>query len=99
MKKVYYICHCGSGTTVFENLIELVKEEGNKLLFHINTYDWDLNKVRTITLRAKRVKVTDWDGNMVDRIDFRSSKEQFRYSFIREYEIEDDVVPEKSIIR
>lgn len=59
MKKVYYICHCSSGTTVFENLIELVKEEGNKLLFHINTYDWDLNKVRTITLRAKRIKTVD----------------------------------------
>ncbi len=39
MKKVYYVCNCGSGTSVHGNLLELVKVEGNKYTFHIDTYD------------------------------------------------------------
>lgn len=96
MKKVYYICHCGTGQTLFEDLIELVKEEGNKLLFHFNNaYDFDFHKTRTITLKAFRKAKRNSYGELMNYIDFNSSKEQFKYSFIREYEINDNETPEK----
>ena len=48
MKKVYYLCHCGSGTTVHMNLIDLVSDDGKVLKFHYDTFDWDYNKSRVI---------------------------------------------------
>jgi hypothetical protein len=98
MKKVYYLGHCGSGRSVHYRLIDLVKEEGNKLLFHIDDFDWDTNKERIITLRAKRVIRKDFYGKDYEMIDFHSSKEQYKFHFIREMEIEDSVEPEKWFI-
>lgn len=95
MKEAYYICHCGSGHTVFEDLLELVKIEGNKILFHIEAFDWEKNKVRTITLKAFFKTRLNFYNEKVEYIDFKSTKEQFKYSFIRRYEIEDNVEPEK----
>lgn len=95
MKKVYYLGHCGSGTTAFYKLIELVKEEDNKLLFHIEDYDTDAMKNRTITLRAKRR--IDYNTGKTT-IDFHSTKEQYKYSFIIEKEIGDNEEPKKSFI-
>lgn len=98
MKKVYYLCHCGSGRSVHANLLELVKEEGSKLLFHINDYDWDKNEGRTITLKATRKTQLNCKGEKNETIDFRSSKEQYKYSFIREMEIDDNEEPKKFFI-
>lgn len=98
MKKVYYLGHCGSGTSVHYKMIDLVKEEGGKLLFHINDIDWDKNKERTITLRAKRVTRKDFNGNDYEIIDFHSSKRQYKFHFIKEMEIENNVEPEKWFI-
>lgn len=98
MKKVYYLCHCVSGTSVWKQLLELVKEEGNKLTFHFETYDWDYNKTRVITFKAYRKERLNFDRERVEYIDFKSSKEQFRYHFIKEVEIPDDQEPEKLII-
>ena len=95
MKKVYYLGHCGSGLSVHYELIELVKEEGKKLLFHINDIDWDSGKERVITLRATRMTRKDLYGNDYETIDFHSSKKQYKFHFIREMEIEDDSEPEK----
>lgn len=95
MKKVYYLCHCGSGTSVHMKLLDLVREEGNKLIFHIDDYDWDCDKSRTITLRAFREKRRDYDGVLRETIRFNSSKEQYKFSFIREIELEDNAEPEK----
>lgn len=99
MKKVYYLCHCGSGTTVHMNLIDLVSDDGKVLKFHYDTFDWDYNKSRVITLKATRVTRAAFDGTPYKTIYFRSSKEQFKYSFIRELEIEDDKEPERCIIK
>lgn len=96
MKKVYYICHCGSGTSVHGELLELVKEVGNVLTFHINTYDWDLNKSRVITLKAKREMRRNYNNELVEHLDFHSSKRQFEFSFIRELEIPDNEVPSRT---
>lgn len=95
MKKVYYLGHCGSGTTAFFKLIELVKEEGNKMLFHIEDYDTDAMKNRIITLRA--TKRTNYETGKTF-IDFRSTKEQYKFCFIRELEIEEGEEPKKSFI-
>lgn len=99
MKKVYYLCHCGSGTSVFMDLLELISDDGINLRFHYETYDWDYNKRRVITFRAKRVQRRDFENELYTTIDFHSSKEQFQYHFIKEMEIEDNQEPEKSIIR
>lgn len=98
MKKVYYLCHCGNGTTVFMDLLDLVKDDGTNLLFHKSIYDWDLNKDRVATLRAKRVHRLNYKGELYTMIDFHSTKEQFKFSFILEREIPDNAEPEKSII-
>ena len=98
MKKVYYLGHCGSGLSVHYRLIDLVREEGNKLIFHINDFDCDLFKKRTITLKAYRSKKIDFDGTTKEYIDFHSSKEQYKLSFIIEKEIEDNIDPEVSYI-
>lgn len=98
MKKVYYLGKCGSGRSVHYNLIDLVKEEGNRLLFHVDDFDWDYNKERIITLRAKRVTKKDFNGKDYEMIDFHSSKEQYKYCFIKEKEIEDNIEPEKWFI-
>lgn len=101
MKKVYYLCHCGSGTSVHGQLIELIKEEGNKLLFHIEDIDWDKKDFpkRTITLRAKKIMRKDFYGNDSIMIDFHSTKKQYQFHFIKEMEIEDNEEPEKSYYR
>ena len=98
MKKVYYLGHCGSGRSVHYKLIELVREEGNKLIFHTNDFDWDTDKERTITLKAYRRKRIGLNGNLENHIDFNSSKEQYKFSFIVEREIEDNIEPESSFI-
>ena len=78
MKKVYYLGHCGSGTSVHYELIELVRECGNKLIFHINDIDWDKKGYpeRTITLQAYKKTRKDFYGNDYEYIDFHSSKKQ-----------------------
>jgi hypothetical protein len=96
MKKVYYLGHCCSGRSARYELLELVREEGNKLIFHIEGFDSELCKWRTITLKGYRDKKIDLDGNLINYIRFRSSKEDFKYHFIVEKEIEDDVIPESS---
>lgn len=93
MKKVYYVCNCGSGTSVHGNLLELVKVEGNKYTFHIDTYDWDKNERRVITLKAY-LETEKFNDKTIRKFRFRSSKEQFRFSFIREVEIDDNEEPE-----
>ena len=100
MKKIYYLAHCGSGRSVHYQLIELFKEDGNKLLFHINDFDYDKDGFpkRTITLKAKRVKRKNIDGEDYEMIDFHSSKAQYKYHFITEREIDDNVEPEKRFI-
>lgn len=98
MKKVYYLGHCGNGRSAHYKLIELVKQKENKLIFHIKDYDWDLKKERTITLIGYRVKRLGIDKKYYDRIDFHSSKEQYKFSFIVEREIEDNATPEESFI-
>jgi len=98
MKKVYYLAHCGSGTSVHYRLIDLVREEGKKLIFHINDFDWDTHKERTITLKAYRTTRKNFYGEDQETIDFHSSKEQYKFSFIVEREIEDNITPEKSFI-
>ena len=95
MKKVYYVCKCGSGLTVHEDLLELVRDEGNVMVFRINTFDWDSGKVRNITLKALKVVKTDYDGSKMNCLNLKSSKQQFEGSFIRMYEIDDNEEPEK----
>lgn len=101
MKKVYYLAHCGSGTSVHYEIIDLVKEDGNKLLFHINDIDWDKKGFpkRIITLKGYRVTKKDFYGNDYQTIEFHSSKDQYKYHFIKEMEIEDNAEPEKRFIR
>lgn len=101
MKKVYYLAHCGSGTSVHYQLIELVRQEGNKLIFHIEDFDWDKKGFprRTITLKGYRTTKKDFYGNDYETIEFHSSKDQYKYHFIVEKEIEDNKIPEKSFIR
>lgn len=98
MKKVYYLCRCGSGTSVHGELIDLVREEGNKLIFHIEDIDWDKKGYpkRTITLRAYKITRKDFYGNDCEYIDFHSSKDQYKYHFIKTLEIEDNEEPKKS---
>ena len=98
MKKVYYLGHCGSGLSVHYQLIDLVREEGNKLIFQIEGFDSELCKWRTITLKGYRDKKRDFDGNLIDYIRFRSSKEDFKFHFIEEKEIEDNIEPESFFI-
>ena len=99
MKKIYYLAHCGSGTSVHYKLIDLVKEEGKKLLFHVNDWDWDQHKERTITLKGYRTTRIDFNGNKYETIDFHSSKEQYKFSFIVEKEIQDNETPKKSFVK
>ena len=75
--------------------IELVKEDGNKMLFHIEDYDTDAMKNRTITLRAK--KRIDYETGK-ELIEFHSTKEQYKFSFIRVLEIGDNEEPKKVFI-
>ena len=98
MKKVYYLAHCGSGTSCHYQLIDFVRQQGNKMIFHYDTYDWDTNKERTITLKGYKVKRLNFYGEPYETIDFHSSKEQFKYHFIVEKEIEDNVEPERHYI-
>lgn len=95
MKKVYYLGRCCSGGITRYELLELVREEENKLIFHKYGFDSELCKWRTITLKGYRDKKIDLDGNLIDYIRFRSSKEDFKYHFIVEKEIEDDATPEE----
>lgn len=101
MKKVYYLAHCGSGTSVHYKLINLVKEEGNKMLFHIEDFDWDKKGYpkRIITLKGyKRIR-KNFNNDPYETIDFNSSKEQYKYHFIVEKLINDNEEPKESFIR
>ena len=100
MKKVYYLGHCGSGTSAHYKLMELVREEGNKLIFHIEDIDWDKKDYpkRIITLKGYKRTRKDFYGNNYETIDFNSSKEQYKFHFIKEIEINDNEEPQKSFI-
>ena len=98
MKKVYYLGECGTGRSVHYELLDLVKEDSKKLLFHITTYDFDLEKERTITLKAEKIYRTNFNGELYQTINFKSTKEQFKFSFIREMEIADNEIPQKKFI-
>ena len=98
MKKVYYLGHCGSGTTQHYELLDLVRDNGHKLTFHINDFDFDKGERRTITLTGYRSKKTNYKGETFETIDFHSSKKQYKFYFIRVIEIEDNIKPEKTMI-
>lgn len=98
MKKIYYLAQCGTGTSVHYRLLDLVKEENNNLLFHINDFDWDTSKERIITLKAKKITRKDCNGNDYETIYFHSSKKQYQFCFIKEMEIDNDVEPQSNFI-
>lgn len=98
MKKVYYVCHCGSGQSVHCTLLELHKQIGNKMLFHVD--GWDYNKCKSVrrTLKAYIKTRLNCNGERVEYIDFHSSLDDYKYSFIKMLEIEEGVEPKKSLI-
>ena len=84
--KVYYLVECGTGRNVKYTRIDLVKEQDNNLTFKVNEWDFDYHRERAITLKAKRRY--DWETKR-NVIDFHSSKEQYKFCYIVEKEMEE----------